>query len=39
MGFGGKNLPSAYPHSANKVEGMKKFMRFLWRMPLGKWLS
>ena len=37
--FGGKNLPSAYPHSAKKVEGMKKFMRLLWGTPLGKWLS
>jgi succinate-semialdehyde dehydrogenase/glutarate-semialdehyde dehydrogenase len=37
--FGGKKLPSAYPHSAAKVEGMKKFMRFLWGTPVGKWLS
>ena len=37
--FGGKNLPAAYPHSADKVEGMKKFMRFLWGTPLGRWLS
>lgn len=37
--FGGKNLPAAYPHSEDKVEGMKKFMRFLWGTPLGRWLS
>jgi succinate-semialdehyde dehydrogenase/glutarate-semialdehyde dehydrogenase len=37
--FGGKNLPSGYPHSAKKIEGMKKFMRFLWGTPLGRWLS
>jgi succinate-semialdehyde dehydrogenase/glutarate-semialdehyde dehydrogenase len=37
--FGGKNLASAYPHSAKKVEDMKKFMRILWGTPLGRWLS
>lgn len=37
--FGGKNLPAAYPHTTDKVEGMKKFMRFLWGGPLGRWLS
>lgn len=37
--FGGKNLPAAYPHSKDKVEGMKKFMRILWGTPLGRWLS
>jgi succinate-semialdehyde dehydrogenase/glutarate-semialdehyde dehydrogenase len=37
--FGGKNLPSGYPYTAKKIEGMKKFMRLLWGTPLGKWLS
>lgn len=37
--FGGaSNLPSAYPHTAEKIEGTKKFMNFLWRNPIGRWL-
>lgn len=37
--FGGKNLPAAYPHSEQKVKGMKALMRILWGTPLGRWLS
>lgn len=37
--FGGKNLPSAYPHTADKIDGMKKFMNFLWKNPIGRWFS
>jgi succinate-semialdehyde dehydrogenase/glutarate-semialdehyde dehydrogenase len=37
--FGGKNLPSAYPYSGDKIDGMKKFMNFLWKNPVGRWFS
>lgn len=37
--FSGKDLPAGYPYSKDKIEGMKKFMRFLWGTPIGRWLS
>lgn len=37
--FGGKNLPAAYPYDSAKIEGLKKLMNFLWRGPVGRWLS
>lgn len=37
--FGGKELPSAYPYSRKKAEGMRKLMNFLWGTPIGRWLS
>ncbi len=37
--FGGKELPSAYPYTLKKAEGMKKLMNFLWGTPIGRWLS
>lgn len=37
--FGGKNLPAAYPYGKDKVEGLQKLMNFLWRTPIGRWLS
>ncbi|MCB1631762.1 MAG: aldehyde dehydrogenase family protein [Pseudomonadales bacterium] len=37
--FGGKELPSAYPYTLKKAEGMRKLMSFLWTTPLGRWLS
>jgi acyl-CoA reductase-like NAD-dependent aldehyde dehydrogenase len=36
--FGGKNLPSAYPHTAKKIQDTKKIMNFLWRSKLGRML-
>ena len=34
------NLPSAYPYSAEKAQGMQKFMAILWlKTPIGRWLS
>ncbi|WP_101760427.1 aldehyde dehydrogenase family protein [Oceanicoccus sp. KOV_DT_Chl] len=32
------NLAAGYPYSAEKIEGMKKFMNFLWRNPIGRFL-
>lgn len=32
------NLPAGYPHTTEKIEGMKKFMNFLWRNPIGRFL-
>lgn len=33
-------LQSGYPHSAQNVEGMKKFMNILWaKTPIGRWLA
>ena len=37
--FGGKELPSGYPYTQKKAEGMKKLMNFLWNTPVGRWLS
>ncbi len=37
--FGGKDLPSAYPYTQKKAEGMRKLMNFLWTTPIGRWLS
>lgn len=37
--FGGKNLPAAYPYNQDKIDGLKKVMNFLWRTPVGRWLS
>ncbi|HEB28885.1 MAG TPA: aldehyde dehydrogenase family protein [Porticoccus sp.] len=34
----GDNLAAGYPHTAKKIEGMKKFMNFLWRNPIGRFL-
>ena len=34
----GNNLPAGYPHTADKIEGMKKFMNFLWKNPVGRFL-
>lgn len=35
----GGNMPNAYPNSEQKAEGMKKFAKFLWGTPVGRWLS
>ena len=35
----GGDMANAYPYTAKKAEGMKKFAKFLWGTPVGKWLS
>jgi succinate-semialdehyde dehydrogenase/glutarate-semialdehyde dehydrogenase len=37
--FGGKAIQGGYPYTAKNLEGMKKFAKFLWGTPLGRWLS
>jgi succinate-semialdehyde dehydrogenase/glutarate-semialdehyde dehydrogenase len=37
--FGGKKIQGGYPYTARNLEGMKKFAKFLWGTPLGRWLS
>ena len=37
---GHKDAPgAAYPHTPEKLDGMKKFAKLLWGTPLGRWLS
>lgn len=35
----GGEMPNAFPYTAEKAEGMKKFTKFLWGTPVGRWLS
>lgn len=35
----GGNMPNAFPYTTEKAEGMKKFTKFLWGGPVGRWLS
>jgi succinate-semialdehyde dehydrogenase/glutarate-semialdehyde dehydrogenase len=37
--FGGKAIQGGYPYTSKNLEGMKKFAKFLWGTPLGRWLS
>ena len=37
--FGGKKVQGGYPYTASNLAGMKKFARFLFGSPLGRWLS
>ncbi|MRI33997.1 aldehyde dehydrogenase [Endozoicomonas sp. OPT23] len=37
--FGGKEMQSGYPYTAEKVDGLKKVMNFLWRNPIGRLFS
>jgi len=37
--FGGRKLPTGYPYTHRKVEGMQKFMKILFGTPLARWLS
>ena len=37
--FGGKTIQGGYPYTAKNLDGMKKFAKFLWGTPLGRWLS
>ena len=37
--FGGKQLQGGYPYTAKGLESMKKFTKFLFGSPLGRWLS
>ena len=32
-------MANSYPHSDKKYTGMKKFIDFLWRNPIGRWLA
>jgi succinate-semialdehyde dehydrogenase/glutarate-semialdehyde dehydrogenase len=37
--FGGKQVQGGYPYTTKGLEGMKKFTKFLFGSPLGRWLS
>ncbi len=37
--FGGKEMPSGYPYTEEKIDGLKKVMNFLWRNPIGRLFS
>lgn len=37
--FGGKQVQGGYPYTAKGLDGMKKFTKFLFGSPLGRWLS
>jgi 5-methyltetrahydropteroyltriglutamate--homocysteine methyltransferase len=37
--FGGKKIQGGYPYTAKDLAGMKRFAKFLWGTPLGRWLS
>ena len=37
--FGGKKVQGGYPYSLKELAGMKKFAKFLFGTPLGRWLG